>query len=445
MTDSYNPTYAYFSPTSALDFSTTYQITVDQGISDKSGNALAEQFSSTFYTAPFKVTSTSPQNGAIDVSLYSGASIYIYFSGPIDIATVYNAFSISPAVIGDFNAYENRINFNTNQSLAPGTTYTCTLSTALKAKNGTPLSEPVVFSFTTEEFRVNDTYPYNGNTNVSTTTEIRFQFNAPIDQSSVASAFSISPSVQGTFSFSSSNYFYFYPSQPLKSGTTYTVTLSTDMKSQSGGSLKEPYEFQFTTAPFRVTSTSPNNNSYDVNPNSIYVYFSGVIDTGTVRSAFSISPAIAGNFYLSNNSSQFQFYPNNNQFGMGKKYTVTLSTAMKSKDGSQLPAPYSFSFTTRPFQITSTDPSNGYTGVYRYTSIYIYTNASVNMSTASTAFSISPSIVGTLSSLGNGFYFHPQNSFAANTQYTVTVSTKLKATIGDTLLTERTFSFTTGQ
>jgi len=443
--DSYSPNYIYFSPTASLAFSTTYQITIDQGMKDKYGNTLPQQFTSSFFTPPFKVISTSPQDGSTDVSLYSGTSINIYLSGPVDYSTLNQSFSITPAIQGDFSSsnYDNRIYFYTNSSLAPGTTYTCSLSTTLKAKNGTSLSAPYTFSFTTQQFRVNYTNPNNGSTNVSTTSNITIEFNAPVEQSSAASAFSISPAVQGTFSFSSgSNYISFYPSQPLKSGTTYTVTLSTAMKSISGGSLEEPYEFQFTTAPFRVTSAYPSNNSYDVNASYIDINFSGAIDTGTVRNAFSITPAVSGyfNFY----TSEFQFSPYN-RFAMGKKYTVTLSTALKSKDGSSLQTPYTFSFTTMPFQITNVSPYDGSTGVSRYSSIYIYTNANVNMSSVSKAFSISPAVTGTFYDYGNGFSMFPQNQLAANTLYTVTVSTSLKAVSGDTLQTGRIFSFTTGQ
>ena len=444
--DTYSKSYAYFSPTSSLAFSTTYTITVDQGMKDAYNNVLPQQYTTSFSTTAFKVNTTSPQDGTVNLSLYSGYAIYIYLSGPVDYTTLDQAFSITPAIQGDLsNSGSNQIVFYINTQLAPGTTYTCRLDTTLKAKNGTALSAPYSFSFSTEKFAVNYSSPNNGSTNVSSNSPISFQFNAPINQSSVASAFSINPSVQGSFSYSSgSNSFSFIPAIALKSGTTYTVNLSTALKSLSGSFLEEPYELQFTTSPFRVTSTSPNNNSYDVNPSYIYVYCSGIIDSGTVRNAFSITPAITGSFSLSSSSSQFAFYPNQ-QFAMGVKYTVTLSTGLKAKDGTPLQTPYSFSFTTTPFQITGVDPYNGSTGIYRYTSISVSTNANVNISSVSKAFSISPAVTGTFSNSGYGFYFSPQNQLAANTLYTVTVATSLKSAGGDTLQTGTVFSFTTGQ
>lgn len=441
--DQSNPSIAYFTPTIGFSFMTQYQISADQGMSDKYGNVLPQPFLSTFTTSPFTVLTTSPADGSENVYIYSGTSISLALSGQIEPATVNSAFSITPAIQGNLNASGNQISFNSNEQLLPGTKYTVSLATTLLAKNGTPLSSPYSFSFTTDEFRVNNTEPYQGTSSVSPNTQIRFTFNSTIDQASALSAFSIKPSVNGNFSFSNSDNrtFVFIPTQPLQYGTQYTVTISSSMKSVGGVGLKDPYELQFTTTPFQVYSTTPSNNSYNTSENYIAVSFTGDLDTGSVRNSFSITPATAGNFTFYTN--QFLFTPSK-PLSAGKKYTVTLSTGIKGKDGSSLQSPYTFSFTTTPFQITNYSPGNGSTNVYRSTSIYIYTNQNVNQSSATTAFSISPTVAGNIYTNGNSFYFTPQSQFAPNTTYIFTVSTKLKSINGDTLLFPQSSSFKTG-
>ncbi|MDP1678222.1 MAG: Ig-like domain-containing protein [Bacteroidota bacterium] len=441
--DQYNPSTTYFIPTIGFNFSTQYQISADQNLTDKYGNKLSQPFISTFTTGKFKVVTTSPSDGAENVYISSGNSIYITFSGSVDPTSVASAFTITPSIQGNVYASGSQLYFNTTEQLTPGTKYTVILGTTLKSKNGTPLSEPYMFSFTTEEFRVNNTEPYQGYSGVSPYSQIRFSFNAPINQASAVSAFSIEPAVTGNFSFV--NYdnrtFTYTPTQPFKYGTRYTVTLSTSMKSTGGSALKEPYELQFTTTPFQVTSTTPSNNDNYSTANYISVWFTGDLDTGTVRNSFSITPATAGSFSFYSN--QFSFVPSK-PFLAGQNYSVTLSTGIKGKDGSSLQSPYSFSFTTQAFQITNISPYNGSTDVSRYSSIYVNTNYTVDQTSISAAFSISPAAVGNLYTSGNGFYFTPQNQLSANTSYSFTVSTKLKSTNGDTLLVGQTSTFKTG-
>lgn len=124
---------------------------------------------------------------------------------------------------------------------------------------------------------------------------------------------------------------------------------------------------------------------------------------------------------------------------------------MKSRAGSSLASPYAFSFLTTPFQI-SIYPSDGSTGVSRGTQVQVDCNSKYDTSTVREAFSITPTVSGALQLSGNEYYypsfvFFPTSntSFAANTQYTVTVSTALKAIDGTSLPQTVTSTFTTGQ
>ena len=65
-------------------------------------------------------------------------------------------------------------------------------------------------------------------------------------------------------------------------------------------------------------------------------------------------------------------------------------------------------------------------------------------SMTASAFTISPSVAGTLSYTGNTATFTPTNSLAANTTYTITVTTAVEDRAGNNLAAPYTWTFTTG-
>ncbi len=82
----------------------------------------------------------------------------------------------------------------------------------------------------------------------STTDSITASFNRPMDQSSVESAFSISPSVQGTFSWSGYS-MTFDPVQSLPDDAYYTATIGSSARDATGQPLDcGSYAWSFSTA-----------------------------------------------------------------------------------------------------------------------------------------------------------------------------------------------------
>jgi hypothetical protein len=71
-------------------------------------------------------------------------------------------------------------------------------------------------------------------------------FNEAMNKTSAQNAFSISPSVSGSFSWDG-NKMIFTPSSNLVYNTIYTVTINTQAKDLAGNNLKSLYNWQFTT------------------------------------------------------------------------------------------------------------------------------------------------------------------------------------------------------
>ncbi|MDE3058544.1 MAG: Ig-like domain-containing protein [Bacteroidota bacterium] len=132
----------------------------------------------------------------------------------------------------------------------------------------------------------------------------------------------------------------------FKVGQTYTISVSASASDMFGNTLDQPDSFSFTPEPyFRITDTTPLDNDTAVSPlATIAVRFNAMIDTLSVRNAFSVSPAIAtGSSYF---SSWGLYWSPSPKFASETQYTVNISTQAKDRDGHQLHAPFSFSFIT---------------------------------------------------------------------------------------------------
>jgi len=96
------------------------------------------------------VTSTLPQNGAVNVALTG--SIKASFSEAMTSATINNStFTLSPSIPGSvsYDTATNTATFTPSTTLVPSLNYTATISTGVKDAAGNPMTAPKVWSFTT--------------------------------------------------------------------------------------------------------------------------------------------------------------------------------------------------------------------------------------------------------------------------------------------------------
>ncbi|MCZ6776004.1 MAG: Ig-like domain-containing protein [Ignavibacteria bacterium] len=137
-----------FYPTVSYRASTMYTVMISSLMRAANGTSLFAPRSFSFTTESFKVTNTSPYDGATGVSRNS--SVYVYCNAPIDPATAQNALDISPSVSGFTfgSSGSDYFYFSPSTSLVANTLYTVTVSSALSSVQGDSLSEPYSFSFT---------------------------------------------------------------------------------------------------------------------------------------------------------------------------------------------------------------------------------------------------------------------------------------------------------
>ncbi len=336
---------------------------------------------------------------------------------------------------------------------------------------------------------VDQTYPVDNSEIVSNwqygRITISIMFTHPMDRQSVEQAFSTNPPSTGIFlwgNFTQAPLTSLYSRNPAGdfqpgatittfskitsltysmaqkdsySDTLYTVTLATTAHDTSGNALRFRLQFSFRTVQSNVTiygiQTNPADGDINVNPlgnRGIDITFPRRMDQGTTEAATSIQPPLSKTF-LWPDANILRIYTGG-PFMSDTTISVSIAGTAQDKDGNPLGQPFTFSFRVAPFQVTYTSPANADLFVGQSQQVVVSFNNYIPLSSAQSAFSISPAISGTLAYAGSAPYtdpsqvvFTPSGSFQPNTKYTVTVSAGAADMYGVHMRSPYTFSFIT--
>ena len=255
---------AYFYPSADLAQGTTYTATLTTGIMDHQGDHLQTPYIWTFTTgasiteAP-TVLSVSPADRATSVA--SDTAVTARFSETIDASTIGAAsFTLtksgtSTPVAGTATGSGNMATFTPSAPLEADATYTATITSAVKSSDGVAMASSYDWSFTVAAppapTALISVTPFDGATFVATNTSITATFGGPMDSSSVEDGFTVRSAsgtqIAGTI-FMTNSTAVFRPSAPLDGATTYTATLSADVKDTLGQPLAGgAHSWSFTT------------------------------------------------------------------------------------------------------------------------------------------------------------------------------------------------------
>jgi N-acetylmuramoyl-L-alanine amidase len=165
--------------------------------------------------------------------------VKIKFSRPMNRATVESSFSMNPSTTGTFTWTSDNMSFTFKPDLPyqPKQIYTVTLTPQALSIWNVGLSENFSFSFSTKfrnRLNIENSYPNENSIEISTTVQIRLQFDAPIFQGSLAGNVKLVDELgtQQTVanvkvtSVEGKGFIYFEPKYPLNNNAIYTVILN---------------------------------------------------------------------------------------------------------------------------------------------------------------------------------------------------------------------------
>ena len=168
--------------------------------------------------------------------------------------------------------------------------------------------------------------------------------------------FTVTPGVTGTISHDVANKtFTFTPSANLALSTTYTATISTGAKDQSGNALASNFVWTFTTGasacaappPPAVISESPNAGTIHVCSNTVIsATFNEAMNPATINTAtFTMSGGVTGAVTLDGTGRIASFTPSAN-LALNTTYTATITTGAQDLLGNALASNFVWTFTT---------------------------------------------------------------------------------------------------
>jgi hypothetical protein len=453
-------------------------------VTDLYGNKLATPYIWTFTTAangchPAPVVTTFvPSAGSVGAC--PNAAVTVSFSEAMNPATITPAdFTLAPGVIGTIthNAGNTSFTLTPSSSLAAGTTYTATITTAAQDTYGNGLAANYVSSFTTAANAcmppptVVSVTPSVGATGVCPNKVISATFSEPVDPATITSATFLltgpgATPITGKVSYSAAtNQAIFAPGTTLALNTTYTGTITTAVKDLFGNTLLAPYVWSFTTganpcAPAPPpSSVTPANAATGVCPNTVITAtYAQAMNPATINAAdFKVvssgGVAIAGAVTANAAGTVFTFTPTT-ALALSTAYVVTITTAAQDTFGNPMAANYVWTFTTGtstcisagPPTVTNVTPPAGSTGVCPNSVATATFSQAMNPATINTnSFSLVPATAGTvtLDATNEVATFTPSAPFKTSTVYTATINTGAQNAAGLALASNFVWNFTT--
>jgi hypothetical protein len=319
-----------------------------------------------------RVVSITPSHNSTLVP--AGSIVVVNFSKPMDTVKTNNEFSLSgdAGKIEGYFAWENgdkRMVFTPGGNYTASDKFTVRITTGAEDKDGNDLKDESVSVFyingETGSPYVTASAPVPDSIGNPRNSTIVITFSEPVDLNSIYRGISISPSIQGVFSWNAgvtdSNIITFTPLYGFNFGVTYSVTIGDSIIDASGNKLREPLTFNFTVGDDFVKpqltvyqDTLPVLNFDEAliihgaeKDKRIVLTFSEIISADNLRSAISISPS-AG-FYVSSETAGgvTTGYINFTEILFPEEtYTLRISSSITDLQNNPLVKDYRYVFVT---------------------------------------------------------------------------------------------------
>jgi YD repeat-containing protein len=415
---------ATFTPSSPLLPSTNYEVQATGGIMDLEGHALSPAGLLAAFTTGTAEVTTAPT--VVQVSPPSGTAgtpvntqVVAVISAPVSAASVgSSAITVSAGgtpVSGtvSLSSDQTTLTFVPGGLLATSTVYTVKVSGFTDQAGNTVT--PFTSTFTTgtsgtpvtTAATVTATSPANGATGVPVSSNIVLTFSEPIDATTVnlntvpVLAFGLSVQLAGTYSVGSTGKVVtFTPLSPLPGNNTidvYVNVLDLAGNRTTGYVLAFATGAETDTTPPTVLMVTPSNGATGVGPNaSVILTFSKSMSRSTLNAntlalfanGSKLSPAI----YASADNQVATLIVG--MLPASSTVTVVATTGVTDLLGNAL-ANFESSFTTAVAldvthpAVAAQRPGNGATAVPLNTSVVLYVNAPMNVSTVQGALDVS--------------------------------------------------------
>lgn len=470
-----------FLPAASLSTGVEYTATVTTNVESETGIAMEADYSWSFTTGtvadttPPTVSYTSPQDGAVAVPV--NMTLTAVFSEAMDAATLndttFTLMQGTSPITGTVVSTGTTATFEPGADLLPSTSYTATITTGAEDASNNPLAADHVWDFTTDVAgdttapTVSMTVPDTDELDVALNSSIVAVFSESMDTTTLTtSTFTL---MQGTTSVvgvvtSPGASATFNPNADLAPNTVYTATITVGAEDASGNALASAYTWDFTsgsapdTTPPTVSFTNPDSSATNVRlARGISAIFDEPMEAASLTTAtFTLmagATSVGGTVSTDATSATFNatadLLPNT-------VYTATVlggSAGAKDLAGNELTADYVWTFTTTDDvtapSVENTIPADMEVDVYENRRVVAYFDEVMDSSTLTdTTFTLdgAGAITGTVDydDTNNSAVFLASSPLANSTVFTATITTAVTDAVGNPLVADYVWTFTTG-
>ncbi|GAB4205545.1 MAG: hypothetical protein OHK0022_31720 [Roseiflexaceae bacterium] len=296
-----SPTLFGFYPQEDLRAATTYTATLAAEVSPDGKARMERPLSWQFSTAAPLLEAARPFPGATDVP--AAAPIEVRLARDVDVSSAGQGFSLieaasGTAVAGSIQPIEGGFRFQPAAALQRNLRYEVRLGSGIRSTHGAVLNNaPVAWSFNTiGDLEVAQVEPPLGAQEVLTNTRrISVRFNHPVvallaDGSGQPAPLQITPAVPGVGRWLDTSTYVFSPTAGLEPSTSYRVVVAAGLKDQTGGELRQPYEWGFRTITPQILGVRPTPDALYAGPDDrILVVFNQPMDLDSLRGALRLT------------------------------------------------------------------------------------------------------------------------------------------------------------
>ncbi len=368
--------------------------------------------------------------------------------------------TISPEIDGVTDCEGTAISFTPFVAYTDGTTYTVTVSDALRGADGAQLIAPLTLTFdVSSSLRVTTTLPTAGAADVAADSTLTLIFDRPVvplgipgTSDELPSPVTVTPNIEGQGEWLNTSVYLFRPENGWGGGVTYTVTVD-DVTAVDGSALAEPFTFSFTVALPEIIEAMPEVRAVGVPLDGpIQVRFNQPVDRESLETSFFLRPqgqdvTLSGTFEWAEDGAGFMFTPDEAlTLDTNYEYGYEADSVRSANSDLTLPAA-AITFRTVPMPaIISTEPGEGPLVMGQaYNGFILYFASPMDPETLRDRIVIDPAPA----IAPDYFYRIWNNSYAVSfnvepaTEYTITIEPGMADIYGNTIDEPFTFSFVT--
>ena len=289
-----------------------------------------------------------------------------------------------------------------------------------------------------------------------THTSIEVVFSEPVERPTAERAFTISPQVDGTFSWTGST-MSFTPHERLPLDTRFQVRVLRGVQDAAGNRMNgdsEVFSFDTVGRP-RVVASGPADGGEVAVDSAVVLTFSTLMDTASVERALQISPQVR---YTPRWSGEVLTIEPAEPLAVGQQYRLQVATTATDLAGNSLSEPFVVSFSTLDDALETAWilPADGLAGVSPVSPIAIAFDEPIDPESLDGALQLEPDVAGSITLVDperavtgsrdagqNIVRFEPASPLAPNTTFQVELS-GVRGADGSTLPEPLAWSFTTG-